>query len=533
MKKIALLGSLTTILALAQPSNFELADVHVSTTAKGFAQNFGGVLRAGRYINRDATMLDLITAAYGVPADDISGGPGWVSTDLFDVIAKAPDGTTPASAKLMLQGLLAQRFGLVVVHAIRPVPRYVLSVGKASKLKAAGGAGRAGCQFNQNGGGAPGEPPPNVTATCRNMTADDIASNLRQMAGAYIDREVVNSTGLEGTWDFDIEWTPRAALQAKGQDGISFFDAVDKQLGLKLALKDVPMPTLSIEKVNRHPSANPDGVGASLGLAAARFEAASIKPADPNARPFQGLVYTGGSQMHAGGTLRFLIAASMQISPNIAGDVVVGLPKSADLQRWDIFAKVPATGEGAPNVVHGQTQPPPLSIGLEMLRGLLLDQFELKTHTETREVTVYALTTATAKPKLIRAEDSERSGCTPDPSAPKPVTNMGPMIVCKNTSTTELAETLQRMAGAYIDHPIVDATGLEGGWDFLIGWTPKNQLQTAPAATGGASGALLEASDSTGISLFEAIEKELGLKLVKQKRSIPVIVVDHVLEKPN
>ncbi len=45
------------------------------------------------------------------------------------------------------------------------------------------------------------------------------------------------------------------------------------------------------------------------------------------------------------------------------------------------------------------------------------------------------------------------------------------------------------------------------------------------------SGTVAEASDPSGISLFKAVEKELGLKLVKQKRSIPVIVVDHVDEK--
>jgi uncharacterized protein (TIGR03435 family) len=84
------------------------------------------------------------------------------------------------------------------------------------------------------------------------------------------------------------------------------------------------------------------------------------------------------------------------------------------------------------------------------------------------------------------------------------------------------------MASAYIDHPIVDATGLEGGWNFLIGWTPKAAL-LAPNPNPGAIG---EALDPNGISVFEALEKELGLKLVKQKRSIPVIVVDHVNEKP-
>jgi len=176
------------------------------------------------------------------------------------------------------------------------------------------------------------------------------------------------------------------------------------------------MPSLAIESVNRKPTDNPGGIATALALASARFEAATIKLANPDDRPMTGLLYTGGSQMKAGGTLRALIAMALQISPNIAADMVIGLPKSADSQHWDITAKVPSTGEGAPNVVGGRPLPPPLSVGLEMLLGLLLDQFELKTHTENREVTVYALTVGSSKHKLTRAEESERAGCRPDPA---------------------------------------------------------------------------------------------------------------------
>jgi len=106
------------------------------------------------------------------------------------------------------------------------------------------------------------------------------------------------------------------------------------------------------------------------------------------------------------------------------------------------------------------------------------------------------------------------------------------MIGCKNISMPELAENLQRMAGGYIDHPIVDATGLEGGFDFLIGWSPRAPQGQQPANPGAPAGAVPEASDPNTITVFEAIEKQLGLKLVKQKHSYPVVVVDHVLEKP-
>ena len=536
MKRLTWLWLTCLIPAVAQQPKFEIADVHNSTTLRAYVVSFGGVMREGLYMNREATMLSLIKDAYGVSDDDIAGGPGWLTYDLFDIVARVPAGTTPATANLMLQSLLAERFGLVVRHDTRPVPRYVLTVGKnGSKLKHANPSDTPECKPQQ----LPASPPADIAATpnakmaCHNLTAAAIAENLRQMAGGYLDHDLVDATKLDDSWDFDLEWTPRAALAAKGADGISVFDAVEKQLGLKLELQNLPMPALAVEAVHRKPTPNPDGISAMLAVSAARFEAASIKPVNPSDPPFNGILYTGGSQMHAGGTLRHLIAMALQISPNAASDLVVGLPKSADSQRWDIIAKVPSTGEGAVNIVRGRPTPPPFSVACEMLRGLLLDEFELKTHTETREVTVYALTAGKGKPKMMPAGDSERAGCKPDPNAPRPITNMGLMTACKNTTMADLAEDLQRMAAAYMDHPVVDATGLEGGWDFVMGWTPKAQLQSARQADADQqSNPAVQAADPNGITAFEAVERELGLRLVKQKRTIPVIVVDHVAEKP-
>jgi uncharacterized protein (TIGR03435 family) len=545
MRKIAivLLSLLTASIAFAQqpksdaPPKFDIADVHASPTIPIFAQNFGGVLREGRYVNRDVTLLKLIATAYGVSEESVVGGPGWISSDLFDVVAKVPDGTNMATSNLMLKSLLADRFGLAIHQGTYPVPRYVLSVGKGgSKLKSAGGTDPAACVPKQTT--FPADPNdfanyPDIEVACKNFTSAGIAQQLHDMAGGYIDHDVVDQTNLEGAWDWDLKWTGRVALAAKGRDGISVFDAVDKQLGLKLELKDVPMPGLVVDHVNRNPGANPAGASTALAMPAARFEVASIKPADPSKPNFTGILYTGGSQMTAGGTLREMIAMVLQIPQNVSNDTVIGIPKSADTQRWMIEAKVPSTGEGAPQMVNGRLSPPPLSVGLEMLRGELVSQFELKTHIETREVTVYALTVAKNKPTAAQADDSERSACKPDPNAPKPATNITLMLSCKNTTMAQLAQLLQAGAGAYIDHPVVDATGLSGGWNFLLGWTPRAVLEkAAPNPDPNSTAPSVAADPNGGISVFDAVEKELGLKLVKQKKSIPIIVVDHVDDKP-
>lgn len=537
MKIIALL-TLLVMPALAQQPKFEMADVHVSATARGSVQSFGGVLRDGRFFDRDVTMLGAIEEAYGVGEDALAGGPGWMASDLFDLIGKVPDGTTQANAKLMLQSLLADRFKLVVRNETRPVPRYVLS-GGASKLKPASGSGEPGCKPQEEapppgGGRGPVDPAsiPNIKVTCRSVTSADIATNLRQMAGGYLDHDVIDSTNLEGTYDFDIEWTGRGLLAAKGADGISIFDAVSKQLGLKLELKDVPLPALAIVSVERKPTGNAPGVAVALAEAPPRFEAASIKPADPD-HPMMGLRYTGGSQMTGGGTLRAMIAMSLSIPPNVATDRIIGLPKSADAQAWVVTAKVPATGAGAPNTAaNGRLVPPPFSVAQQMLFAELQTQFGLKFHTENREVTVYAITRGPGKPKMTKADDSERYGCKPDANVPKPMPSVT-MMSCKNMTMADLAQEVVQMANAYVDHPVVDATGLEGGWDFAIGWTPRGLLDAPPASNpSAAAGAAATPDLATGISFFDAIEKELGLKLVKQTRSIPVTVVDHVEEKP-
>jgi len=94
-------------------TTFELADVHVSAkTTNPFMR--GGVLRGGRYEVRTASMVDLIRTAYGLDDNNkVVGGPSWLDTNRFDIIAKAPQSTSQENLKLMLQALLADRAKIV------------------------------------------------------------------------------------------------------------------------------------------------------------------------------------------------------------------------------------------------------------------------------------------------------------------------------------------------------------------------------------------------------------------------------------
>ena len=101
-------------------------------------------------------------------------------------------------------------------------------------------------------------------------------------------------------------------------------------------------------------------------------------------------------------------------------------------------------------------------------------------------------------------------------------------------SMAQLAERLPALAGTYIHAPVIDATGLEGGYDFTLTFSPIAPAMLAnlsrPPDPAGAAGAA--ADPIGGVSIFEAVDKQLGLKLVEQKRPVSVLVIDHIEDKP-
>ena len=97
----------------------------------------------------------------------------------------------------------------------------------------------------------------------------------------------------------------------------------------------------------------------------------------------------------------------------------------------------------------------------------------------------------------------------------------------------QFAEELPSRSGGEIRTEVLDATGLDGVYDFTLGFSGTilaRAIANAKADTGAEAGA---ASDPDGaVSLFDAVQKQLGLKLEQTKRPIPVIVIDHIEERP-
>jgi uncharacterized protein (TIGR03435 family) len=93
-----------------------------------------------------------------------------------------------------------------------------------------------------------------------------------------------------------------------------------------------------------------------------------------------------------------------------------------------------------------------------------------------------------------------------------------------------LADRLVRAAPGYIDHPVIDATGLKGGWDFTLTWTGRGAYQAAVQTRGGPQEGPPDPNGS--LSLFEAVDEELALKLDRQQRRMPVVVIDRIEQTP-
>src|SRR5262245_9877096 len=209
---------------------FEAADLHASPKVRVPSMAAGG-LRGTRYLVRQATMVDLISLAYDIDNNKILAGPSWLDLDRFDLSARAPAGSTPEDARLMLQTLLAERFSLKIHKDSKELPGFALSAGsgKPNMKPAADASAGPNCQ------GQPQNPSPDTVpqqvVDCHSISMDDLARLLANVANGS--GNGLNKTGLEGKWDFTIRWTPPALLARAGADGISIFDAVDKQLGLK------------------------------------------------------------------------------------------------------------------------------------------------------------------------------------------------------------------------------------------------------------------------------------------------------------
>jgi uncharacterized protein (TIGR03435 family) len=236
----------------------------------------------GRLNCEGITAKFLISMAYGVKEFQVTGGPGWIDSDRYDIDAKEEDSEAEAARKLppdkangrnelMIQALLADRFHLKVSHETKELPVYAIVVAKnGPKLHEAkpgdtypngikGPDGVAHGGMMRMGAGQ---------LTGQGLQMGALATMLSQQLG----RTVLDQTGLKGQYDISLQWTPEAGegLMFGGPGGgpppgdnptpleatdPSIFTALQEQLGLKLDSTKGPVEIIVIDHVEQ-PSEN-------------------------------------------------------------------------------------------------------------------------------------------------------------------------------------------------------------------------------------------------------------------------------------
>jgi uncharacterized protein (TIGR03435 family) len=500
---------------------FVIADVHRSPSS--MYPNVRATSQGDRYVIRQATMVDLIGKAYSVDPANVQGGPSWLESDRFDIYAKIPRRTSTETSRLMLRALLADRFKLVLHSGTKPLPAYVLTVGKGGpKMTEADGSVDSNCLYIEPPANPPAGTEPMRAFSCHNMSMQGLVENLPEWAGDYLHDPVVDSTGLKGGWDFEIKFHSKGRVGRAGANGISVFDAIDKQLGLKLEAKTAPLPILVVDSVNETPTPNsPDFAKILPPPPPPEFEVATVKPSRPDEK-MEARIDGGQASLQAG-TLQQMIAYGY----NITDEMMVGAPKWVETDHFDVLAKASTNGVGGPGAAAIYSDDLRL-----MMRKFLEDRFKLVAHMEDRPLEAYTL--IAANPKLKQADPVSRTRCKEgpgtdgrDPRIATPI--LGRLLTCRNMTVTQFAAMLQGQSEGLIHTPVLDATGIEGSYDFTLSFSSAGQLQSGGAASVDASGA---SDPSGGLSLFDAINRQLGLKLVKQRRPVPVLVIDHIEEKP-
>jgi hypothetical protein len=164
--------------------------------------------------------------------------------------------------------------------------------------------------------------------------------------------------------------------------------------------------------------------------------------------------------------------------------------------------------------------------------AFLIDRYKLVVHYEDRPTDAYTL--VAAKPKLTKANPENRTGCIRQ-------TGAKPGLMCQNITMAQFAEQVQAYDNDIL-YRVMDGTGIEGAWDFTLSYNPFANLapllaemrdRAATRAGAAAPAPSAEPSEPSGsVSFADAIEKQLGLKLEKQKRPEPVLVIDHIEQKP-
>lgn len=192
-------------------------------------------------------------------------------------------------------------------------------------------------------------------------------------------------------------------------------------------------------------------------------------------------------------SLKTLLQDAYDVKP----DMISGIPKAMESTHFDIQAKVIEPDINVLKKLNSDQR-------RAMRRGILLDRFQLKVHTEERTLPVFEMSLAKDGPKFKASTSTGNGSSTHTHSIPH-----GTELNARNVTMAAFASTLYGEA----HRTVLDKTGLTGRYDIDMKWSPDDAATPDPDA---------------GPSVFTALEEQLGLKLRAAKGPVQTLVVDHV-----
>ncbi len=242
------MAGIALLLFLAQASPKPAFDV---VTIKRNVSGEGGSIGmqpGGRFRAINANVLFMISTMYRTPGgarlfpSQIIGLPAWATTERYDIIGKVGEQLAGRTVQdqfrnmaPMVQSMLEDRFKLQLHHETQPMPTYALVVAKPNVLRLSTTDCRATpdkCRIESI--------PGHYSAVSLRM------NDLLIFLSNAVERVVTDRTGLQGSYDIDIDWAAEP-----GSDKPSIFTAVQEQLGLKLEFERAPVDVVVIDHIER------------------------------------------------------------------------------------------------------------------------------------------------------------------------------------------------------------------------------------------------------------------------------------------
>jgi uncharacterized protein (TIGR03435 family) len=222
---------------------FDVASVRPNSSAV----NEGSISRdGGRLTATNFSLRDLIAFAYSIPTgrDYELSGPAWLEDRKFDIAATLPPETSRDGLREMLRTLLNERFYLKTHTETRKLNSYALMVAKnGPKLPVTSTTSDGAFVFGDD----------HISASGFSM-----AGLANRLSGPVfkLDRPVVDLTGIKGTFDFMLNWSPDGIATTEGHPGASIFTALQEQLGLKLVARRLAFKIVVIDPADKEPAGN-------------------------------------------------------------------------------------------------------------------------------------------------------------------------------------------------------------------------------------------------------------------------------------